>query len=301
MPLHPSAREFLEQRAAAGARPVEELSVEQAREQGTRLAKLLGPGEPVAKVADREIPGPYGAIPIRVYVPTVGKPQPILVYYHGGGWVTGNLETVDVTCRALANAAPCVVVSVNYRHAPEQKFPAAAEDAYASARWVAAHAGELGGDAQRIAVGGASAGGNLAAVVALMARERSGPALAFQLLTVPVTSYAMDTASYAENAEGYGLTRVGMEWYWRAYVHGPEEGAQPYASPLRAPDLHGLPAAYVQTAELDPLRDEGEAYAARLREAGVRASLKRYNGMVHGYLGPDGIHDAARALREALS
>ncbi len=301
MPLHPSAREFLDQRAADGARPVEELTVEQAREQGNRMAKLLGPGEPVAKVADREIPGPYGAIPIRVYAPTMGKDQPVMVYYHGGGWVTGNLETVDVTCRALANAVPCLVVSVNYRHAPEHKFPSAADDAYAAARWVAAHAGELGGDAKRIAVGGSSAGGNLAAVVALMARERGGPTLAFQLLTVPVTSNAMDTASYLENAEGYGLTRSGMEWYWRAYVHGPEEGAQPMASPLRAPDLRGLPAAFVQTAELDPLRDEGEAYAKRLREAGVRVSLKRYDGMVHGYLGPDGIQDAARALWEALS
>ncbi len=304
MPLHPSAKAFLDQRAALGVKPVTELSVEAAREQTVRVALAMGAGEPVAHVEDRAIPGPNGDIPIRVYAP-VHTPQgqhplPLLVYFHGGGWVVGNLDASDVSCRMIANAAGCLVVSANYRHAPEHRFPLPAEDAYAATQWTARHAATLHGDASRLAVGGSSAGGNLAAVVALMARDRGTPSLIFQLLVVPVIDCRFDTASYRENAEGYGLTADAMRWYWKHYLRSEDDGHHPYASPLRAPSLQGLPPAFVATAEFDPLRDEGEAYAARLRAEGVPTVQKRYAGMIHGFLGPQANADMAEALRNAF-
>ncbi|MBI3734721.1 MAG: alpha/beta hydrolase [Chloroflexi bacterium] len=301
MLLNPQAKAFLDQREAAGAQPLHTLSVDEARRQMNALSALLGPGEPVAHVEDRLIAGPDGAIPIRIYMPHGGGPFAGLVYFHGGGWVLGNLETVDVSCRMLTNRAQCIVVSVNYRHAPEHKFPAAADDAYAATRWVAEHALGLNIDPARVAVGGSSAGGNLAAAVALMARERGAPPLAFQLLTVPVTDYAFGTESYRANADGYGLTKDGMVWFWNHYLRSEADGSNPVASPLRAADLSGLPPAFVMTAEYDPLRDEGEAYAARLRAAGVPVAHKRYEGMIHGFLGAQATDDAAEQLRAAFA
>jgi acetyl esterase len=300
MPIHPLAQESLAVREAAGAKSVEQLSVADARQQAERLIYLQGPPQPVYQVVDHEVDGPNGPIPVRVYTPGPGGPFPALVYFHGGGWVLGSLETVNVVCTQLANAVPCVVVSVNYRHAPDDKFPAAAEDAYAAIRWVADNAASLNVDAGRIAVGGQSAGGNLAAVVALMARDRGGPRLVHQYLNVPVTHYSFDTPSYADNAEGYGLTRAAMLWFWECYLSDVADGANPYASPLRAPDLRGLPPAHVVTAELDPLRDEGNAYAVRLREAGVPVRHTCYEGMVHGFLGPQAFEDIVAGLREAF-
>lgn len=301
MPLHPDAQAFLEQRDAAGARPVEELSVAEARAQSVRLIYLQGRPQSVAHVEDREISGPRGPIPIRVYSPDGSGPWPMLVFFHGGGWVLGNLETVDIGCRQLTHAIGCLVVSVNYRHAPENPFPAAAEDAYAATAWAAANAAALNGDASRMAVGGQSAGGNLAAVVALMARDRGGPRLVHQYLNVPVTDYNFDTPSYQKNAEGYGLTRAGMVYFWNHYLADPNDGAHPYASPLRAADLSGLAPAHVVTAEFDPLRDEGNAYAARLRDAGVPVVHTCYAGMVHGFQGAQAFEDVVRELRRALS
>ncbi|MCA1553083.1 MAG: alpha/beta hydrolase, partial [Chloroflexi bacterium] len=191
-------------------------------------------------------------------------------------------------------------VSVNYRHAPEYKFPAAPEDAFAATEWVAQHAATFDGDAKRLAVGGVSAGGNLAAVVALMARERGKPHLVFQLLVVPVTNHAFDTESYDTNADNYGLTRDSMHWYWNHYLARESDGDHPYASPLRARDLRHLPPALVMTSEFDPLRDEGEAYAARLRDAGVPVEHIRYAGMVHSFWGETSLDDMARALRRAF-
>jgi acetyl esterase len=219
----------------------------------------------------------------------------VLVYFHGGGWVLGGLETHDGVCRGLANGAACVVVSVDYRLAPENKFPAAAEDCYAAAAWVAKHAPVIGGDPRRIAVGGDSAGGNLSAVVALMAGDRQGPELSLQLLVYPVTDSACDTPSYRENAEGYLLTRDAMAWFWNHYVRDDRDRINPHAAPLRAGNVAGTPPALVITAEFDPLRDEGEAYARRLEAAGVPVTLTRYDGMIHGFFGMTMVMDKARA------
>jgi acetyl esterase len=243
-----------------------------------------------------------------VYQPEGDAPLPVLVFFHGGGWVIGDVESYDATCRQLANTSGCVLVSVEYRRAPEHKYPAAADDAYAATVYVAAHADEFGGDASRLAVGGDSAGGNLAAVVAQMARDRGGPAIAFQLMVYPVTDYSFETASYSENAEGYLLTTEAMRWFWGHYLSTADDGKQPYASPLRAADLRNLPPAHIVTAEFDPLRDEGEAYAAALAKAGVKATFHRYDGMIHGFFQwspmiPQSralIEECGAALREAL-
>ena len=219
------------------------------------------------------------------------------------------MRTHDATVRALTNAAGCVAVSVEYRLAPEHKFPAAADDSYAAARWVADNAAALNGDPSRVAVGGDSAGGNLAAVVALMARQRGGPPLVHQLLVYPVTDFNFATPSYRENAQGYLLGRTDMVWFWNHYLRDEADGGNPLASPLRAEDLRGLPPALVITAEYDPLRDEGEAYAEKLRAAGVPVTCTRYDGMVHGFFNmfvavdraKDAIRQAADALREAFA
>ncbi|MGI8926441.1 MAG: alpha/beta hydrolase [Tepidiformaceae bacterium] len=306
MPLDPQARTLLDQLAALGFADFAGLSPQQARDQMGAFPRPEGPE--VAKVEDRSVPAASGPIPVRVYTPQGAGAKPGIVYFHGGGWVIGNIESHDATCRSLANASASVVVSVDYRLAPEHKFPAAPEDSYAATQWVVANAQSLGIDARRLAVAGDSAGGNLAAAVALMARDRGGPAISFQLLVYPVTNHAYDTASYRDNAEGYLLTKGGMVWFWDHYLRSPADGADPLASPLRAPSLAGLPPALVLTAEFDPLRDEGEAYGARLKEAGVRIEVRRYDGMIHGFFGNvaldqgrAAIDDAAEALRNAFA
>ena len=302
MPLDAKAREFLDQLAAAGAPTLTDLPVPDARLAIDALFASQNEPEPVARVENRRIPGPAGELPVRVYTPEGKGPFPVLVFFHGGGWVLCGLDSHDGPCRALANAVPCLVVSVDYRLAPEHKFPAGADDAYAATRWVAEHAAELGGDAKHIAVGGDSAGGNLAAVVALMARDRGGPRLAHQLLVYPATDAGLDTASYVENGEGYFLTGEMMRWFWNHYLRSHADVENPYASPLRAPRVGGLPPALVITAEYDPLRDEGEAYAARLREAGVPVRTTRYAGMIHGFFGMGAVFPQARtAINEAAA
>jgi acetyl esterase len=312
MPLDPEVRALLDQVAPPGTPGLHELPIPLAELRQMIVpvfAGLAGSPAPVARVENRSVPGPGGEIPVRVYTPEGEGPHPALVYFHGGGWVIGSLESHDGICRALARAVPCVVVSVDYRLAPEHPFPAAAEDSYAATRYVAGHAAAFAADPARLAVGGDSAGGNLSAVVTLMARARGGPRLVHQLLVYPVTDGAMDTPSYRENADGYFLTRDGMVWFWNHYVSDPAARANPHASPLRAPDLRGLPPALVMTAEFDPLRDEGEAYARRLEEAGVPVTLTRYDGMIHGFFGMagalgrgrDAIDEAARALRAAFA
>ncbi|MGI8550720.1 MAG: alpha/beta hydrolase [Dehalococcoidia bacterium] len=310
MPLDPQVQAIVEQTAALGLPPAHTLSPQEARRQHAASRIHSGPPEPVERVEDRRLPGPDGEIPIRIYAPRSIAPLPALVYFHGGGWVVGSIETHDAVCRSLSNAAGCMVISVDYRLAPEHRFPAAAEDAYAATRWLAEHAGEVGADAKRLAVGGDSAGGNLAAVVTLMARERGGPLLVYQLLIYPVTDSDLDTASYRQNGDGYLLTKAGMAWFWDHYIPaGAHDRQDPYASPLRAPNLRDLPPALVITAEYDPLRDEGEAYATRLRESGVQATYSRYDGMVHGFVAlatpidrrADAIAEAAAGLRAAFN
>jgi acetyl esterase len=298
MALHPQVEAVLAGMAAAP--PAHELTVEQARRTHVETAAALnGPPVGVARVEDRTLPGPAGDVPVRVYTPGGTGPLPVVVWFHGGGWVVGTLDTYDQLCRALAVAAGALVVSVGYRLAPEHRHPAAVEDCWAAVRWVAANAATLGGRPDRVAVAGDSAGGNLATVVARRARDQGGPRLAFQLLVYPVTEAACDAASYREFANGYHLTAALMRWYWGHYLGG-ADSAGPDASPLRAADLAGLPPALVVTAEYDPLRDEGEAYAARLAEAGVAAVASRYDGMVHGFFRWRGVTDAAAvAMAEA--
>jgi acetyl esterase len=308
MPLDPQCRALIDQLAAFD---LDWTTLEPAQVRALFSAQPLPPGEAVARVEDRSLPGPAGPIPVRVYRPLGTGPEPLpgLVYFHGGGFVLCGLDSHDFACRGLANAAGCAVVSVDYRLAPEHPFPAAPEDCHAAARFVAENPSEFGVDPRRLAIGGDSAGGNLTAVVALMARDRGGPQLRFQLLIYPVTDCSFETRSYRENAEGFFLTRRQMRWFWEHYLADPAQAADPYASPLRAEKLEGLPPALVITAEYDPLRDEGEAYAARLREAGVPVAQSRYEGMIHGFFsmgnavdrGRDAVAEAAAALRAALA
>jgi acetyl esterase len=259
------------------------------------------PGDPVYQVVDRRIDGPGGEIPLRVYRPGPGT-RAVIVFFHGGGWAIGNLESHDALCRSLANATGAVVVAVDYRLAPEHIFPAAADDSLAATKWVAEHSDELDVDPGRLAVMGDSAGGNLAAVVSLMARDSGGPAIAVQVGLYPVTSADLDRQSYVDNGTGYFLTRATMEYFWDLYV--PDEGdrSNPYAAPLAATDLSGLPPSHIITAEHDPLRDEGEAYANALREAGVTSTNTRYGGMFHGFINMASIlPPAAQALNDVAS
>ena len=305
MPVEPQTKALLDQLTAMGGPPLHTLEVAQARELMNALRAFNAAGPEVAKVEDRKIPVPTGDIPVRIYTPAGKAPLPVLCWFHGGGWVLGDLDGADATCRQIAKAAGCAVVSVDYRLAPESKFPTAAEDCYAATKWVAANAGALGVDAGRISIGGDSAGGNLTAVVALMARDRGGPALRLQLLVYPVTDATYETKSYRDNAEGYLLTRDSMVWFWNHYLRNDADKANPYASPLRAANLAGLPPALVITAEFDPLRDEGEAYAKRLEAAGVKTKLSRYDGTIHGFfamtgfidLGKKAVAEAAEALK----
>jgi acetyl esterase len=297
----PAARAILDR--FAGLPSLTTLTPEQARGAPTPLAAAP---EPVASVIARAIPGPGGPLRVRIYRPSEATTS-VLVYFHGGGWVIGSLDGADDSCRRLANRGGCVVISVGYRLAPETKFPGAVEDAFASIEWVAAHASVLGVDASRVAVGGSSAGGNLAAAAALISRDRGGPKIAFHLLLVPVADLSTRAASHREFAEGYGLSTADMEWFGRHYVRGDADVDDPYASVVRA-DLRDMPPALVVTAECDPLRDDGEAYAARLAERGVAARVKRYPGMFHGFMNyPDllpeareAFADSGAALREAL-
>jgi len=302
MPLDPQARALLDQMAAAGGQPFYRLSVEEARQAVLAFAQLGGEPEPVASVEDRELPGPDGPIPVRIYTPEGGGPFPVLVYFHGGGWVVCDIDSHDPVCRSLARGTGCVVVSVGYRLAPEHKNPAAADDCYAATQWVMNNTSHINGDPNRVAVGGDSAGGNLAAVVTLMARDFGGRAPMFQLLIYPVMDYLSGTPSYEQNAEGYFLTKEDMVWFWNHYLNDEGEAPNPYLSPLRAGSLAGLPPALVITAEFDPLRDEGELYVARLREHGIAAELVRYDGMIHGFFSMAGVlHQGRNALELAAA
>ncbi|WNC16499.1 alpha/beta hydrolase [Brevibacillus brevis] len=302
MALDPQAKAFLDMGAEAGEPPMSTLTPEQNRERTAGMKALSGPPKALAKTESRMIPVEGGEIELRIYTPEGVGPFPLFVYFHGGGWVIGDVETVDTVCRNIAHEADSVVASVNYRLAPEHKFPVPVEDCYAAVEWVARNAAELNGDPSRLAVGGDSAGGNLAAVVSQLAKQRSGPAISFQVLVYPVTQIGCDTESYRENGEGYFLTKDSMNWFFRHYLNAEEEKTDVRASPLLSEDLSGLPPALVITAEYDPLRDEGEMYAERLRQAGVPVELTRYDGMIHGFFWMAGIMDkGAQAITQVAS
>ena len=286
MPVDSQIQQVIDALAASEFGPVHELTPQEARAQYDRMiaARGIAPA-PVGAVEDRTIPGPGGDLPVRIYRPGIrGENLPAFVYFHGGGHVIGSLDTHDATARNLCNGAGCVVVSVDYRLAPEHKFPAAAEDAYAAVRWCAAHGADIGVDSRRIAVGGDSAGGNLAAVAALMARDAGGPEIRLQVLIYPVADYRCDTGSYRTYAEGYGMLEArSMQWFRDHYLRGEADRLDWRAAPLRADDLSGVAPALVLTAQCDVLHDEGEAYAQRLRAAGVEVEYRDCEGMIHGF------------------
>jgi acetyl esterase len=271
------------------------MSVEEARVADLESIRAgRGAATPVGAVTRLSIPGPGGELAGRLYHPGAAGRLPVVIYFFGGGWTLGNLDTCDEVCRRLCRGVDCLVLSVAYRLAPEHPFPAAPRDCHAAALWAAANVDRHDGDPTRIAVAGDSAGGNLAAAVTLLARDR-GPALACQVLVYPNVEHGADTPSMRESDDPAMFNRRSVEWYWGHYLAAPGDGTDPLASPLRAPDLRGLPPALVITAERDPLRDEAERYAGRLAEAGVPVTQVRYDGMAHGFFTMTGTLETARA------
>ena len=304
MPLHPQYDAMLRQLARLEGPPLVDLPVAASRE----MYRAMQPEAADIAVGSMQEANAVG-VPVRIYRPAGDGPFPVTMMFHGGGWTIGDLVTADCQSREVCNGAATLVVSVDYRLAPEHRFPAAADDCYAATVWAAEHAADYGGDASRLAVAGDSAGGNLAAVVAQMARDKSGPAISFQLLVYPATDGVnFDTASYRDNSDGYLLTADSMCWFWNRYAPNVEDRRNPYASPLLAGDLADLPPALVMTAEFDPLRTEGEAYANKLETAGVPVELVRYDGFIHGFFAQTrtiaatrpAMRKACAALKEAL-
>lgn len=313
MTINPDAAKVVELIIASGRPPYPTIGHVAAREIFVASRAILQPDpSPVGEVRDLAASGPAGEIPLRLYRgqgTDASRPQPALIYYHGGGWVLGNLESHDGVCRDIANAAQCTVISVDYRLAPEAKFPAAADDSIAAAQWIHDNAEAFGVDRNRLAVGGDSAGGNLSAVVALHARDNGGPKLKLQVLIYPSTDMSSVYPSYEEFAEQLPLTRTTMDWFVDLYLKKRVEDAKDWrASPLHAKSLAGLPPAYVITAGMDPLRDEGETFARALMKAGVAVETKRFDGQIHGFLtmgriirdSQTAIADIATELRKAF-
>jgi acetyl esterase len=300
MPVAAPLQEWLERAAALDLPPIDEQPLDFVRASAQAFADAgAKPPEPVARVEDLELDLDTGPVPARVYAPDATGTPPIVTYLHGGGWVFMGIETHDRICRRLTNATGAVVVSVEYRLAPEHPFPASLDDCVAATRWLATNGADLGGDPARLAVAGDSAGGNLSAAVALRARA-DGPPLAAVALVYPVCDAACDAPSFEANREGYLLTARDMRWFWRCYLGPDGDPADPLASPVQAPDLAGLPPTLVVTAEYDPLRDEGEAYARRLAAAGVPVELRRFDGMLHGFLGMDALVPEADEAMELI-
>jgi len=286
MPLHPKVQALLAAQRLTGAPPMHTLTPERARaDMRAQVAAVSGPLAEVARIEDRCVPASGGPVPVRLYMPAGTGPFPGIVYFHGGGFVIGDLETHDPLCRQLTARTGAIVCAVDYRLAPEHPFPAAADDALIAARWFLAHADELGADRDRLFVMGDSAGGTLATVTARALRELPSPHLRGQILVYPITDHVdAGAASYAAFADGYGLTRDGMRWFMRHYTADPADATDPRVCPLRMPTLRGLPPAFVVTAEYDVLRDEGERYAERLREDGVDVTFERAAGLHHGFI-----------------
>jgi acetyl esterase/lipase len=297
MPLHPKVQALLTAQRLSGAPPTHTLSPERARaDMRAQVAAVSGPLAAVARVEDREAPSPAGHVPVRLYTPAGAGPFAGIVYFHGGGFVVGDLDTHDPLCRQIASRLGAIVCAVHYRRAPEHPFPAAPDDALAATTWFLANAAALGVDPARHFVMGDSAGGTLATVTALALRSQPGPRLRGQVLIYPITDHVdAGSPSYETFAEGYGLTRDGMRWFLRHYLADPADATDPRACPLRMPDLSGLPPTFVVTAEYDVLRDEGERYVQRLREDGVDVTFARAEGLHHGFIRLFGILDEPAA------
>ena len=303
MGLHPQVQFLLQMMETRGFPPLEKLTVQEARQAFEASAKLMCKADKTVSTEDRKIQGCEKEIAIRIYTPDVKGETGALVYYHGGGWVIGNIETHDALCHTVAAESGCIVISVDYGLAPESKFPEPVEDAYLAAKWTYNHAVELGIDPKRIAVGGDSAGGNLAAAVCYLANEREDLAIAYQMLLYPSTGFEF-TESYEKYSEGYYLTKGTMAWFRDQYLTSVEDTQSPLAAPLLIPDVatKNLPPAYIMTAEFDPLCDGGEAYAAKLKDAGVAVKYVCYPGMIHGFLGMTSfISDGKKAISEIAS
>ncbi|NKB59135.1 MAG: alpha/beta hydrolase fold domain-containing protein [Alphaproteobacteria bacterium] len=310
MPVHPQCQAILDAMANAdGPTVFDTRDPLEARRLYAASTDMFAPPTPdLRSVENRSVPGETADVPVRIYTPEAESGPsglPVLVFLHGGGWIFGDIDTHDAMCRVLAHEAACLIVSVDYRLAPEHKFPAGLEDCLTVLDWVAANATGIEGDASRIAIGGDSAGGNLAAAACQVARDKGGPPIVFQLLIYPATDFTADMTSPRSNAAGFGLSDVSIEWMRNCYLTDPFDATDPRASPLMAKDLSGLPPALIQTAEFDPLHDEGKAYAEALRNAGGTAIHINYHGMIHGFMrmgalvddAAVGISDAAKALR----
>jgi acetyl esterase len=304
VPLDPAAKRLLDMLAVGGMADIATMTPQQMRDGFRRLAQAVDvKGVPIGKIEDGELPGPGGPLPYRLYRPQhpAAVPLPALVFFHGGGCVFGDIDTHDGLCRTLATESGCAVISIGYRRAPEHKFPAAVEDSYAATQWVTEQAAALGLDADRIAVGGDSAGGGLAAVVCQMAAANRGPRLALQVLLCPVMNMRPGTPSRRELAQGYFLNQATIDWMLRHYCGDDVDIDDPRLSPLRAVQFSGLPPAHIHTAEFDPLRDEGEAYAKLLRQEGVAAQYTCHAGMIHYFYAMAGAIPAARAALKAAA
>lgn len=308
MPLDPQTRAVLERLKSINFVMAHTMTPTQVRERQRGLLRLttIAAPEVVAGVENSSLPGPYGEIPLRVYTPSGHGPFPLLIYFHSGGGVVGDLDSEDALCRRLVNLAQCLVFSVDYRLAPEYHFPVGQEESYAATNWIAAHAASFNGSSAQIAVGGMSAGGNLAATVTHMVRDRGGPELVFQLLLTPITDFRLPpTFSLAAYAEGYLLTRKDIDWYLAHCLEREEDRHNPLASPYLSSTFSGLPPALIVTAEYDPLRDDGERYGMRLKAAGIPVTLSRRSGAIHGFFVSDQLQavlaESASALRAAFA
>ena len=299
MPLDLQIKAIIEEENRRNLPSYTLLSPSQARRQMLDFSPPVDPQLSAKRVENLKISPQGHELPLRLYYPEGDSPYPTVVYFHGGGWVIGDLDTHHAVCHALSKTSGCLVVAVDYRLAPEHKYPAAIEDAYAAVCWVADNADSIEAKSDTIAVFGESAGANLATVVSMMVRDRGGPQIGLQVLVYPVTNHDFDTPSYVKCAEGYILTRDKMKWFWNHYLEDDDEPDHPYISPLKADNLVGLPPALVLTAEYDPLCDEGEAYAGKLEIYGVPVTLSRYEGMIHGFFRMTARVDGARqALAE---
>jgi acetyl esterase len=305
MPLDSRARLLIDQLSTLPTPWADGLSIDRSRREMEAAATAFAVPQSIARWEDFRLPPAVGSsveIPIRCYWPSAAKNLPLIVFYHGGGWVLGNIITHDAYCRRLATASGAIVASVDYRLAPEHKYPAAFDDSYAAVRYLVDNATEFGADPQRIAVAGDSAGGNLAAAVALAARDAGRPTIALQVLLYPVIDYNFHTPSYLECGEGYFLTRQAMEWFWTHYLERESDGRRAFASPLRAETLEGLPPALILTAGYDPLRDEGRLYAERLGRANVQVEFTCYEDMFHGFCRRfESLPQAEAALRQVAT